>query len=880
MTTIRKSIVTFMISCVAILSFFMIGSVSAYAATVVPGAVDNLNSNLKHSSYLTAVDDGYMRVYYNNQNIGIEYYDSSFNIISKKTIPSELEYWGGFYKGADAYYLVEGCPNKAEDDSAEVIRVIKYDTNWKRLGAAKITGNTDIFGGVVRYPFDCGCVEFAENNGMLYIVTGHEGYVDPMYNQGHQGFLMIAVDETSMTGRIIDADLWHSFAQYIDNNGYDYYVLQQSEGSRCTILSKYSINGYHCNETQIAHTLEYGGTRTSAWSIPCYASVDGMALSSDNVLCLGTSIDQSKYDDVTSDTPHNIYLTVTPKSDVSANSTKLKWLTSFTNGGKCFTGAKITKINDNRFMISWSEYTSTLETPIASDVNDCLTAYNLHYIFVDGSGNTLSKEFTRQAAISDCQPIVNGSDVVFCSSTANTVDFYKINSTTGAFSKKVYRPAGENASWEISDGTLTISGSGAFYVDTKSNPVYPVSSVEESFSYYDSINAWAPVRDKITKLVVKSGITSIGDRAFKQFKNITEVTLGSGFKSIGKEAFAYNNALRKITIPASVTSIGEDALWSGFCRVPDNSHIVRATIYTYEGSFAADYAKKNNISFELLLANNSTISNTKINKGDSVTLTGKATGGTSPYQYAFFVKHSTATGWTTIQSYDKTSTKIWKPAKTGKYQVCIKVKDANDTIVKKYFTLTVNSPLTNNSTISNTTITKGNSITLTGKATGGTSPYTYAYCYKKSSSTVWTTAKTWSSTTSVSIKPAAATMYDVCIKVKDSKGTIVKKYFTVNVMVPLTNNSTISSTTITKGNSITLTGKTTGGTSPYTYAYYYKKTSDQSWKTAKDWSSTTSVSIKPAYATTYDVCIKVKDSKGTVVKKYFTVNVKAPLANH
>ena len=33
------------------------------------------------------------------------------------------------------------------------------------------------------------------------------------------------------------------------------------------------------------------------------------------------------------------------------------------------------------------------------------------------------------------------------------------------------------------------------------------------------------------------------------------------------------------------------------------------------------------------------------------------------------------------------------------------------------------------------------------------------------------------------------------------------------------------------------------------------------------------VSIKPAQATDYDICIKVKDKDGTISKKYFTVTV-------
>ena len=182
--------------------------------------------------------------------------------------------------------------------------------------------------------------------------------------------------------------------------------------------------------------------------------------------------------------------------------------------------------------------------------------------------------------------------------------------------------------------------------------------------------------------------------------------------------------------------------------------------------------------------------------------------------------------------------------------------------------------LTNKSTVSSTTIVHGSTVTLKGAASGGTAPYQYIYYYKKTKDKSWTLAKNYSSSTSVSIKPAYATTYDICIKVKDKTGKIEKKYFTLNVTASLKNNSSISKTTITHGNTVTLKGAASGGTAPYQYIYYYKKTKDKSWTLAKNYSSSTSVSIKPAYATTYDICIKVKDKTGKIEKKYFTLNVK------
>ena len=111
------------------------------------------------------------------------------------------------------------------------------------------------------------------------------------------------------------------------------------------------------------------------------------------------------------------------------------------------------------------------------------------------------------------------------------------------------------------------------------------------------------------------------------------------------------------------------------------------------------------------------------------------------------------------------------------------------------------------------------------------------------------------------------------MKVKDSNGTIVKKFFTVTVSQGLTNNSVLSSTSLTLGNTVIATCKATGGTGYYNYAVYYKRTSQSAWTTAQNFASNAKVTFKPAAATTYDVCVKVKDSDGTIVKKYFTLTV-------
>ncbi len=280
------------------------------------------------------------------------------------------------------------------------------------------------------------------------------------------------------------------------------------------------------------------------------------------------------------------------------------------------------------------------------------------------------------------------------------------------------------------------------------------------------------------------------------------------------------------------------------------------------------------------LTNNSKMSSTSIALGNSVTLTGAASGGTSPYTYAFYYKKSTASSYTTISNFSSTKTATFKPTAAGTYDVVIKVKDSAGNTARKQLSLTVISVLTNSSKISATTITLGNTLTVTAAASGGTSPYTYAVFYKKASDSSYTTAQKYSTNKTVTIKPAKATTYTVLVRVKDSEGTYIDKTFSVNVKpAALANTSTLSATSIALGNSVTLTGAATGGTSPYTYAFFYKKSTDSSYTTIKNFSTTKTVTLKPTASGTYDVVIKVKDSAGTVERKQLSLTVTKALTN-
>lgn len=100
---------------------------------------------------------------------------------------------------------------------------------------------------------------------------------------------------------------------------------------------------------------------------------------------------------------------------------------------------------------------------------------------------------------------------------------------------------GENATWTLIDGVLTISGTGAM-TDYLANDV-----------------RWDKKCESIKSVVIKSGITSIGRFAFMNCVNLTNVTIPSSVKTIGNYAFDHCTKLENITIPEGVESIGQSA---------------------------------------------------------------------------------------------------------------------------------------------------------------------------------------------------------------------------------------------------------------------------------------------------------------------------------
>ena len=94
---------------------------------------------------------------------------------------------------------------------------------------------------------------------------------------------------------------------------------------------------------------------------------------------------------------------------------------------------------------------------------------------------------------------------------------------------------GENLTWSLSNGVLTISGDGKMtdFSDTGTVP-------------------WRSDMLKLTTVIVEEGVTSIGSYAFDKATKLTNVTLPSTLTSIGNYSFDICRAIVILDIPDNV----------------------------------------------------------------------------------------------------------------------------------------------------------------------------------------------------------------------------------------------------------------------------------------------------------------------------------------
>lgn len=355
-----------------------------------------------------------------NGDLRVDRYSKDWKLQESKTLTMELPLFGGFYAGKTYNYIVFGQNNPNQSNSVVTFKVVKYDKNWNRLGAADYSNNN------TTYPFDAGSLRMTEAGEYLYVRTAHEMY------SGHQANVTFSVKTDTM--QLIDevSEVWntsigyvsHSFNQFIAiDDGYLVGVDHGDAYPRAVVLLKSTApvqDGKFAdsNSYRAVYLLDIpGATGANCTGV----TVGGFEVSEDNYLVAINTIDHSKVTEYTSFTmtgldidERDIVLLVSGKDNTdSSNVQKIK-LTDYVNNKKLGSTPYLIKIGVDKYVVMWEEY-DYQQTTYSWGTYYNKVSNGVKYIVVDGKGNKLTQTTSiPDAELSyNCQPVYLNNEIVW-----------------------------------------------------------------------------------------------------------------------------------------------------------------------------------------------------------------------------------------------------------------------------------------------------------------------------------------------------------------------------------------------------------------------------------------------------------------------------------
>ena len=380
-----------------LMMFVFIGNQQAYAkevqfgetSTFVIGSEPNIDFPKMYSYYATdVIRVGYTRningnlesiCYSDKDGIIRTEYDKNLNPIGTKYVKVPLNIWGGFYETDNNYFVAMGEPNEEESKTKLVVKILKYDKNWKLLGEADFSGNTgNVFEGI-QYPFSAGGADLEVKDNILYLYTSRTMFVhDDGLN--HQSDITFAVDINTMKPIEFENQPYnsHSFNQYVKKKGDNLYFISHSDAyPRAINATMINDDGEH--EKELFKFMGKTGDNYTG------TKMTGFEIGKNNNLVVGSSVPHMEaVDGVTGydyDLSQNVYL-IKFNDDLSKSS--VQWLTNYNpekEHMKIYSPALL-KINDDRFVVLFTEYEDN------TNVNQ---EFVLRYMLIDSDGKILAQ---------------------------------------------------------------------------------------------------------------------------------------------------------------------------------------------------------------------------------------------------------------------------------------------------------------------------------------------------------------------------------------------------------------------------------------------------------------------------------------------------------
>lgn len=353
---------------------------------------------------------GVTRVEYINGKIVAEDYNNSFKLCASRIIPMELPIWGGFYAGENYNFIIFGQENPSEDDNKEVVRVVKYSKDWKRLGEVGLCGANTI------KPFSYGSLRCTEYGDYLYIRTCHEMY-QSSDGLNHQANMTIAVRQSDMviTDSFYEVEYncvgyaSHSFNQFIlvDQNR-NLVTLDHCDAYPRGILLTRPETAKAGDDELIgwfedSQLVTFPGTIGDNYT---GASVGGFAETENGY------ITAFNYDGNSDGGSRAVYLGYTSKGALES---------------------KVTPITEYNGMLT------PVLAPVGLDGGYLMwtDSKNKFYYAKYEDGGTIGTVITANASLSDCQPILHNGEIVWYVTQKSVPTFYRLEVSSGNISKIV-----------------------------------------------------------------------------------------------------------------------------------------------------------------------------------------------------------------------------------------------------------------------------------------------------------------------------------------------------------------------------------------------------------------------------------------------------------
>lgn len=644
-------------------------------------------------SYLTGCDDGrLMRVYSGSKGYYVEYYDSDFNLLESRTIDKELSFFGGFYAGKDAYYIVSGQNNPDESSDVECFRITKYDKNWNRITS------TGLYDCNTYSPFDVGSLRMTEASGYLFIRTAHEMY-KTKDGYHHQANVTIQLDENTMKitdsfTKVMNSSygyVSHSFNQFIKTDGNHIIAVDHgdayprslalikyntdfTEGQFCSNIrywwdsNKHAVVNNSCDVTDLLTISGQIGDNTTN------ATIGGFEISDTSYIVAASSIDQEKQEGL-----RNIYILTQSKEDGTVKSNQITDI----SGKYDVTSPYLVKINNNKFMVMWT---------IKND-------NTVYYAYIDENGNLISDISTMSGQLSDCEPIVYNGMVLWYVCSNKKITFYGINTDGTTFGDEL------KASMTASDGGSTIT----FTADAQGG----MGTHTYKFLVYNkTTDTWARIRDysENNTLVWTKGTS--GDRDFYvDVKDSTGKVVRSKAVNI-----KIDKPTAVLTPSASTVTVGDKLTLTASTNKSGCTY--KFLIYnpsTNQWFKLQDFGSKNTYTWTAgsdgtrqfyvdvkdsdgnvtrskvvnvtigssgALSVKTSVSANTSKPGDKITFTASASGGKTGYTYKLVVYNKTTKTWGLVQNFSSNNKITWTAGSVGDREFYIDVKDASGKVVR------------------------------------------------------------------------------------------------------------------------------------------------------------------------------------------------------